>query len=406
MKKIRLIIAMLIACMGILHAQHGFPEGHYCNTEEGWNSKNCQALDGLKHHEQDKVIVIPHRGVWGAQGIPETSLIAVTEAYNQGYMFCEVDLIMTKDRKLLLFHDQQVDRATDAPSTFTNDGGGDDHGNFVRSMNYDTPTLNTVPDKNGQLYHSFPALKNLHYTDRQGHVTEQKLNTFEQLLDYCADKQIILTLDLKAVKITDPTIRNEYFEAIKLILQTAKAKNALHRIALKPGASGQVKVSELKNYLEPFGLWQDFAQHTNIILINIIGQAFPLATNKEYLDAWLSLPSLIGVEHIYKSLADELLQPKIEFGNKSIVQYTKEKGIRTGVFHPTPNDTSGAANGRGGFYNPKNYGTIDDLRGSIEFLFSVPQNVFPGMIVTDRADVDINFLDLFDLNSKYTKRYF
>lgn len=406
MKKVSSIVIGILLGIGIANAQHGFPDGHYCNSEEGWNSKNCQALDALKNKEKDKVIVIPHRGFWGAPGIPETSLRAVKEAYNKGFMFCEVDLVMTKDRKLLLLHDQQLERETNAISTFDNHGGNTDHGNFIRSMNYETSTSNVVPNADGDIYTTFPPLKDLYYRDRYGDVTDHKINTYDELLDYCADKQIVLTLDLKAVNITNPTIRSEYLEAIKLILQISKEKDFLHRIVLKPGASGQVLVSELKSYLEPLNLWDDFSKHTNIVLINIVGSAFPLATDKAYLDAWLDLPSLVGVEHIYKNSADELLVSKAAFGNKSVIQYTKEKGIRTGIFHPTPTDVSGNANGRGAFYNPKNYGTLDDLRGSLEFLFSVPANVFPGMIVTDRPDVDMNFLELFNLNSSYTKRDF
>lgn len=402
-------IILLFSCLFIsvcLFAQHGFPEGHYCNTEEGWKCKSCKALYGLKNDEKDKVIVIPHRGFWGAPGIPETSLRSVQEAITRKFMFCEIDLIMTKDKKLLLFHDQQVDRCTDAPPTFTNNGGNTDQGNFVRSMNYNTTTINTVPNSLGVEYPTFPALKDLHYKDRLGTVTDQKITTYEEILDYCANKDIVLTLDLKAVKITDQTIRKEYLEAIKLIIEIAKQKKCLHQIAFKPGASGQVTVSEIKDYLTPYGLWDDFSKHTSLILINIVGSAFPLALDKAYLDAWLNLPSLIGVEHIYKSPDDPLMKPRSEFGNKSVVQYTRDKSIRIGVFHPTPTTLEGAANGRGGFYNPKNYGTLDDLRGSMEFLFGVSKNVYPGMVVTDRPDVDMEYLKLFKLLSKYTNSNF
>lgn len=139
------------------------------------------------------------------------------------------------------------------------------------------------------------------------------------------------------------------------------------------------------------------------MLINIIGGSFPLATNKSYLDGWFSLPSLIGVEQIYKTSSDELLQPKQEFGNMSIIEYTQSKGFRTGVFHPIPTDERGAPGGRGNYFNPGNF-KITDVRGGLEFLFGVPEKVFPGMIVTDRPDEDMNFLRLFDISSKYTKR--
>ena len=314
------------------------------------------------------------------------------------------DVIMTKDRKLILCHDQQPNRMTNAPATFSNNGGVDDPGNFFRSLNYNTTTNNSVPDTNGSMYPIFPALKDLYYKDRQGNITNQKINTLEEALDFCKDKEIILALDIKVSKMSDPVIKNEYLEVMKLTLELAKTKGCLHQIIFKPGSAGQVTLPEIQNYLNQYNLWDTFSKLTNVVLIDIMGNAFPLATNKAYIDSWLSLPSLIGVEYIYKNPQDELIIPKSEFGNKSIVQYTKDKGFKTGVFHPTPTDETGSPGGRGSYYNPKNYGTLDDLRGSLEFLFGVPNNVFPGMLVTDRPDSDMDFLELFNLNSKYTKR--
>lgn len=400
------IILLFVCCFVItsISAQHGFPEGHYCNSENGWKTKRCKALYGMKKEDFNKVIVIPHRGLWGAPGIPETSLIAIQEAYNKGYMFCEIDVIMTKDRKLILCHDQQPNRMTNAPATFSNNGGVDDPGNFFRSLNYNTTTNNSVPDANGSMYPIFPALKDLYYKDRQGNITNQKINTLEEALDFCKNKEIILALDIKVSKMSDPVIKNEYLEVMKLTLELAKTKGCLHQIIFKPGSAGQVTLPEIQNYLNQYNLWDTFSKLTNVVLIDIMGNAFPLATNKAYIDSWLSLSSLIGVEYIYKNPQDELIIPKSEFGNKSIVQYTKDKGFKTGVFHPTPTDETGSPGGRGSYYNPKNYGTLDDLRGSLEFLFGVPNNVFPGMLVTDRPDSDMDFLELFNLNSKYTKR--
>lgn len=403
MNKIILLTICLLFVMQSF-AQHGFPTGHWCNTERGWATKRCRALSGMKKEDFNKVIVIPHRGLWGAPGVPETSLKAIKEAYNNGYMFCEIDVMMTKDRKLILCHDQQPNRMTNAPATFSNNGGVDDPGNFFRSLNYNTSTNNSVPDVNGTMYSTFPALKNLYYKDRMGNVTDQKINTLEDAFDFCHEKEIILALDIKVSKMTDPIIKQEYLETMKLTLELAKAKKTLHQIIFKPGSAGQVTLPEIEKYLKKYELWDTFSKLTNVVLIDIMGNAFPLATDKAYIDSWLSLTSLVGVEYIYKAPGDGLIIPRSEFGNKSIVQYTKDKGIKTGVFHPTPTDETGSPGGRGSYYNPRNYGVLDDLRGSLEFLFGVPDNVFPGMLVTDRPDSDMNFLELFGLNSKYTKR--
>lgn len=400
-------IVLLIMCLFVVlqsFAQHGFPEGHWCNTTEGWATKRCRALAGLKNEEKDKIITIPHRGVWGKPGIPESSLKSVIEAYNNDYMFVEIDIIMSKDKELILCHDQQTNRMTSLPKTFSADGNLFDNGTFFRSLNWKTNTSGSVYDSNGEIISNFPPLKDAYYRDKFDNITNQKLNCLQDIFNWSKDKDINLALDIKTGSLSDPIVKQEYLETIKLCLQLAQSTGNLSRIIFKPGSAGQVTIDDLKNYLIPLNLWNTFSQKTSVVLINIVGGSFPMATNKEYLDKWMSLPSLIGVEQIYKNPNDQLLTPKAEFGNKSIVQYTKNKGFRTGVFHPIPTDERGAPGGRGNYFNPKNSGNLDDLRGSLEFLFGVPSSVFPGMLVTDRPDSDMNFLELFKLNSKYTKR--
>lgn len=402
--RILLSLLMLFILPFSIHAQHGFPEGHWCNTPEGWECQRCRALWGLKNDEKHKVITIPHRGLWGLPNAPESSLHAVQEAYAQGYMFIEIDVILTKDKQLALCHDQQTNRMTDLPKTFSADGNLYDNGSFFRDLNWDTTTDNSVPDEIGISYPSFPALKSGYYVDRFDHLTDYKLNVLQEIYTWCKDKEVVLTLDIKTGSLNDPDVKKEYMEAIALCLQIADSNNMLHNTILKPGSAGQVTVGDLRDYLTSKGQWDNFSKKTNVILINIVGGSFPMATNKEYLDNWFSIPSLVGVEQIYKTSEDELLKPRTDFGGISIIEYTQQKGFRTGVFHPIPTDERGAPGGRGNYFNPANFGTLTDVRGSLEFLFGVPENVFPGMIVTDRPDVDMKFLQLFDLNSKYTKR--
>lgn len=402
MKTFYLILSLILFSCSV-SAQHGFPEGHWCNTEKGWKTKRCRAVWGMKNDEKHKVIVIPHRGIWGTAGLPESSLSSVQEAYKNGYMFVEIDVIMTKDRQLVLCHDQQTNRMTSLPKTFSADGGLYDNGSFFRDLNWNTETHNTVPDVIGDSYESFPALKDAYYIDRLGKMTLQKLNRIEDALDWCKGKEIVLALDIKTGSLNDPLIKQEYLEAISLCLTAVKNAGMLPNVIFKPGSAGQVTMDELRTYLSARGQWDDFSKKTNVILINLIGGSFPMATNKAYLDGWYSLPTLVGVEQIYKTMEDELLQPKAEFGGRSIIQYTQDKGFRTGVFHPIPTDERGAPGGRGNYFNPANFSNLTDLRGNLEFLFGVPEDVFPGMIVTDRPDIDMKFLKLFDRFSKYTE---
>lgn len=400
------ITILLFFTSANVYAQHGFPDGHFCNTEEGWNCKECQALWAAKYVKDNQVIVVPHRGLWGEKNIPESSLSAIRKAYEAKYMFCEIDVVLTKDRKLILTHDMQLNRTTNAPPTFSTDGGVIDPGDFVRSLNYQSETIGSVPDANGEIYPSFPALKNILYKDAFNNITTEKIETIESAFDFCKDKEIILAIDIKTVNFSDLLIRKEYFEVIKIILESAKSRNILHKIILKIATAGQVPIKELKQELELQNLWIDFSTKTNVVYINIVGAGSPLATNKEYIDGIIALPSLIAIEHIYKNSKDLLLLPNKDFDNMSIIEYTKDKGKRTGVFHPIPADKSGSPSGRGSYYNPPNFGTLNDLRGSLEFLFGVGEKNMPTIIVTDQPDNDSDFLKVFNIFSKYTKRDF
>ncbi len=55
---------------------------------------------------------IAHRGLWGGN-IPENSLPAYQNAVDNGYPI-EIDVYITKDEKLVCFHDQTLDRMTGA----------------------------------------------------------------------------------------------------------------------------------------------------------------------------------------------------------------------------------------------------------------------------------------------------
>lgn len=388
-----------------VEAQHGFPPGHFCNTDIGWKCKYCRALWGLKNDEQSKVIVVPHRGIWGQKGVPENCLTSVDSAYSKGYMFIEVDVVLTSDKKLFLSHDQQTNRMTSLPPTFSADGNLRDNGSFVRNLSWSEPTVNQVPNVVGLYYESFPAINTAFYKDRFNNITNYYTNTFESVCDYIKGKDVVISLDIKTGSLSDITTKNEYLEAISIALNIAEQRNVLSQLLFKPGSSGQVTVDEIQKYLEPRGQWDNFKNKVGIILINIVGGSFPMATNRKYIDDWFALPSLMGVEQIYKTYSDPLLRPNLDFGGLSVLQYTKKRGFRTGVFHPIPTDIYGAPGGRGNYFNPNNFGTLTDLRGSLEFLFSLPIQISPGIIVTDRPDVDSEFLKLFDLQSKYTFRY-
>ena len=85
-----------------------FPSQHGCATTYA-GTKECKALLEFKNNADKSVIVMAHRGAWN-NSTPEGGLQALDNAYRQGFMFVELDVIRSWDKELLLLHDQNVNR--------------------------------------------------------------------------------------------------------------------------------------------------------------------------------------------------------------------------------------------------------------------------------------------------------
>ena len=63
-------------------------------------------------------VVIAHRGASGY--LPEHSMAAKAMAYAMGVDYIEQDLVMTKDNRLMVFHDHYLDRVTNVAAVYPN----------------------------------------------------------------------------------------------------------------------------------------------------------------------------------------------------------------------------------------------------------------------------------------------
>ncbi|RUL55929.1 MULTISPECIES: glycerophosphodiester phosphodiesterase [Lysinibacillus] len=70
-----------------------------------------QKRDEKEVLQATKPIVLAHRG--GAHLAPEHTMIAFEKSYNLGVDGFEVDIRLTKDEEIILFHDDSVDRTSD-----------------------------------------------------------------------------------------------------------------------------------------------------------------------------------------------------------------------------------------------------------------------------------------------------
>ncbi len=62
-------------------------------------------------YDSGRLFVVAHRGCWAAA--PENSVAAIEACIKMGVEAVEIDVQLTKDKKLIVFHDRTLDRMTD-----------------------------------------------------------------------------------------------------------------------------------------------------------------------------------------------------------------------------------------------------------------------------------------------------
>lgn len=117
-------------------------------------------IANLEDSTNNQVIVVAHRGDW--RNAPENSLQAIENCIEMGVDMVEIDIRETKDGKLVLMHDETIDRTTTGTGK-------------VSDVTWD-------------------YLQTLQLKDGIGHETPHKIPTLKEALTLCKDK-ILVNLD-------------------------------------------------------------------------------------------------------------------------------------------------------------------------------------------------------------------
>ena len=158
-------------------------------------------IRNLEDATNDEIIVVAHRGDW--RNAPENSLQAIDNCIKMGVDMVEIDIRETKDRHLVLMHDETIDRTTN--------GTGN-----VADWTLD-------------------SLQTLFLLDGLGVPTAHKIPTLEQALHLTKDK-ILVNLD-KSYPLFDKCY------------QIAKETGTLHQIIIKGAKSYRELAQEFGKYL-------------------------------------------------------------------------------------------------------------------------------------------------------------
>ena len=157
-------------------------ENYYATTQ----SKLIEVFK-ISNHNYPNISV--HRGGKGLLNYPENCLETIQYINDSISAIYEVDIAQTKDGKLVLMHDNSIDRTTS--------GSG-----LVSNMTY-------------------KELQRFNLLDEFGNETNFKIPLFEDVLKWCKQNNVILTIDLKrsvSQKTVVKAIREAKAEDISIII--------------------------------------------------------------------------------------------------------------------------------------------------------------------------------------------
>lgn len=140
-----------------------------CTSAVEKSNVQGQPICGLNHTiknlsspKLEHVLVVAHRG--GHKNSPENSVSSVKEAIHLGVDIVELDVRLTKDKVLVLMHDETVDRTTTG--------------------------MGLISD------YTFDDLRKLKLNDNTGSITQEQVPTFSEALD-AAGNAVMVHIDLK-----------------------------------------------------------------------------------------------------------------------------------------------------------------------------------------------------------------
>ncbi len=128
-------------------------------------TKQSKLIEVFKASNGNYPNISVHRGGKGLKNYPENCLETLKYISDSISAIYEVDVAQTKDGKLILMHDNSIDRTTN--------GSGS-----IKHM-------------------TFNQLKKYNLVDDYGNLTEFKIPLFSEVLKWCKTNNIVLTVDIK-----------------------------------------------------------------------------------------------------------------------------------------------------------------------------------------------------------------
>lgn len=319
-----------------------------CLTLRAQDASVTKAVEIIKHKQNypNYVIVAAHRGYWA--DYPENSAGAYEAAMDIGVDMLEMDVRVTQDGKMVVFHDSCLDRVTTGTGRLR-----------------DTP------------WSEIQSLK-LKMTD--GTVTQDKMLAFEEALDILKGRAVV-SIDIKE---GEALFRTVFVKVLKLL----KSKGMLGYSVVK----GKLTLSELTPLLAEAGVTLDDFIYTPVAFSNT-------KDIDSYIRDYVDTGKIYAIELVYKQSSDAILQyvPLMDSHNIWIGQYSFWPETADGVFaEKSPLTDSDPMTRDYDFKDMDPANPLDDGRGDWDWLLLKGADY----IITDRSELMIDYLRLKGLREK------
>lgn len=175
-----------------------------CKKEVDSIAAKSQLISVFRASKDSYPNISAHRGGKGLKNYPENALETIQYVSDSIAAIFEIDVAQTKDGKLVLMHDNGIDRTTDG---------------------------------NGLVKHlSYLELQQYHLVDDFGNATDFQIPLFSDVLKWCKTNNIVLTVDIKrgtSQKLVIDAIKAQQAEDISIII-TYDVEQAISAYALAP----------------------------------------------------------------------------------------------------------------------------------------------------------------------------
>lgn len=346
-----------------------FNASHPCSTIVDIDDEVCDCLQTMKtvenRHTSD-IMIAAHRGSWGNGSNtepPENSAVAIRNAKLDGVDIVEVDIMMSKNKKLLCLHDYNLERLTNQTAA-----------SYIFDKTYED-------------------VKELKLRNRNGQISNENVLGFEELLDIVKEQKLVLMVDIKewlARMKNGSCVANcdyqsvgkqkeSWFEILSLCCAAIQRKDAFKHVIIK-------------TYYPPEEILQRIdASHSGKLLITPMLLSNNFGNNIQSIcqriDDWISKGAdlVAYFETDFFNSNDVQLKEFMRNGKNyvNILEYLYHKGYRGGIFSEEPVGRKGVVN-RWAEWKMKN--SEQDVRANYIYLMQIPYGD-KMVITTDRIDI-------------------